>query len=106
MSTDTNPLSKQNSSLLLYLETCAVDHGGKIDATKVNEAELRVLEAWNRSGFVRFGRMTIRKREQCQGGRDYAYWCVLSQPAWAAAHAEREARARRNMDDEAKAGAA
>lgn len=50
-------LSQDERSLLVYLETRAVDHGGIVAGHHMNEMELKVAEEWNRENFIRFTRL-------------------------------------------------
>jgi hypothetical protein len=86
-------------SLLLYLETCAVDYGGGVDANHVNSADMEILERWNVEGFVQSGRIAFhdveRMYKRSKGRRRATLWAELSEEAWAVAHEERRARATR-----------
>ena len=83
-------LTKDQRTLLLYLETRAVDHAGRVDGTAMNEHDFKQAAEWDRQGFVRFGRVA----SECvtQHG---AHWVEFTDQAWAAAHSERRARAER-----------
>lgn len=84
-------MNKDERSLLLYFETAAVDYGGKVDVRRLNGSDMEIAKNWNEIGFIRFGRIAaddIQKYSQCL----FSHWCVLSEFAWADAHAERRAR--------------
>jgi len=85
-------LSRQQLSLLLYLETCAVDHTGLVDQRKMNAADFRKANEWNKSGFVKFGRICSKDIGWLM---PYTHWCEFSEDAWTATHSERKARANR-----------
>jgi len=90
-------LTNDEKSLLLYMETQAVDYGGKLEAVRMNSDEFAIAQRWNELGFVKFGRIASHDIKKFSGvARDH--WCVLSEGAWAAAHAERRARCQRLMD--------
>lgn len=92
-------MSRNDKSLLLYLETCAVDYGGLVEARRMNAEDLATMERWNESGFVVSGRVSsddLRRWENHT--RRPTRWCELSEQAWQAAHAERRARYRRLME--------
>lgn len=90
-------LTKEEKSLLLYMETQAVDYGGKLEAVRMNADDFEIAKRWNESGFVLFGRIAANDI-QTRGGITRTHWCVLSEDAWATAHAERRARCQRLMD--------
>ena len=90
-------LTKNEKSMLLYLETVAVDHGGKLQSIRMNADDFKIAEAWNTSGFVQFGRIARQDIKQVSGEPPRTHWCVLSDAAWVAAHAERRARCERLM---------
>lgn len=83
-------MTKEESALLLYLETRAVDYGGRVAAEKMNEDDFTIAKRWKAEGFIDFGRIKVRDHNS-QG----THWVSLSESAWAAAHAERRNRAAR-----------
>ena len=83
-------MSKDERSLLLYLETRAVDYGGKVDVRHMNSDDMAIAKIWNKSGFLGFGRVAS---EDCSSSG--AHWCRLTDEAWRLAHEERRARAAR-----------
>lgn len=86
-------MTRNEISLLLYLETCAVDHCGRIDVRRLNEDDLRILRRWDsvrRNWLVRSGRIVAA---DCHASE--SMWCRLSRRAFRLAHAERLARAER-----------
>lgn len=93
-------LTRQEKSLLLYMETQAVYYGGLLQAQLMNEADFEIAERWNECGFVRFGRLSVEDPAACRETSDFdrTHWCVLSEEAWVAAHAERRARCQRVMN--------
>lgn len=91
-------LTKDEKSLLLFMETQAVDYGGKLQGVRMNADDLVIAKRWNESGFVRFGRIAARDIKQTAADLPRTHWCVLSDEAWAVAHTERRARCQRLMD--------
>lgn len=93
-------MTKEERSLLLFLETCAVDQGGGVDGRRMNEDDLAIAERWKADGFVLFGRIKHREISRLRRiGVVRTHWCVLSDAAWTLAHQERRARADRMMAD-------
>lgn len=85
-------MNREELSLLLYLETRVVDHGGLVDARRMNAADFKVAKRWAALDFISFGRLA----SDCLGKfGDCTHWCQLSGEAWELAHAERKARAAR-----------
>lgn len=86
-------MTSSERSLLLYVETRAVDYRGLLNGIHMNADDLETLKRWDESGFVRFGRL---KLEDVNINRPSEhYWCDLSDDAWELAHQERKARAGR-----------
>jgi len=91
---------KAEISLLLYLETRAVDHGGAVDTRRMNEADFAIARRWVNTGYLQFGRIyskSIQKR-RCKFGaavEGETNWVKLSDRAWSDAAGERRARAER-----------
>lgn len=69
-------LTKQEVSLLLFLECRAVDYAGAIPSGKLNAEEIGLAQRWHADGFIQFGR--IYSGDRTHG----SYWCVLSPEAW------------------------
>ena len=90
-------MTKDQISLLLYLETRAVDYGGSVDTAHMNAEDMIQAKEWADSGFIGFGRIQftdIPKAEHSARGAS-TYWVELSSEAWHLAHSERKARAER-----------
>lgn len=85
-------MTSDERNLLLYLETRAVDYGGKVDAQHMNKEDFDIVQKWNKEGFVKFGRIKFHSII----GKS-THWCELSEEAWNLAHAERRARCKRIM---------
>lgn len=81
------PLTKRELSLLLYVESCAVDMRGNLDGRKINDEELAILKRWNAEDYIQFGRIAAS-----DVAADRHFWVELSDQAWADAHSERKAR--------------
>ena len=89
---DIATMTKDEQSLLLFLETCAVDHAGRVNVQHMNAKDMDSAQRWNKSGFVRFGRIVA-----ADASRYGSHWCELSEPAWVAAHQYRKDRAARML---------
>lgn len=82
---------KEEVSLLLFLETRAVDHSGRVDSRFMNESDFAIAKEWNELGFVRFGRIAS---EDCNPSG--SNWVELSDDAWREVSELRMERAKRN----------
>lgn len=89
-------MTKDERSLLLYLETRAVDYGGKVDTRHMNAEDMAIAKNWNTEGFVKFGRIKFHDINILS---KMTHWCELSDEAWTLAHQERRARCTRIMKD-------
>jgi len=83
-------MTEDERSLLLFLESRAVDQAGRVKTIHMNADDMEIAEQWNRDGFVKFGR--IASEDLNEFG---THWCHLSDEAWGFAAAERKARAGR-----------
>lgn len=90
--TSLDDMTRDERSLLLYLETRAVDYGGKVDARHMNKEDMEIARGWNKSGFLKFGR--IKFHDIDKGG---THWCELSDEAWVLVAMERKRRCSRIM---------
>lgn len=80
-------MTRDELSLLLYLESCAVDHSGRTDPRRMNDEDRDILARWTKDGYVESGRVCA-----ADGGGG---WVRLSGTAYLNAYAERRARADR-----------
>ena len=89
--------TKDEESLLLYLETCAVDSFGKVKSIHMNQDDFKLAEEWHKSGFIKFGRMlsTEIKRDSVRG-YEYTHYVILSDDAWREVAKLRMERAKRH----------
>ncbi|KKM17129.1 hypothetical protein LCGC14_1678950 [marine sediment metagenome] len=87
-------MSKDERSLLLFLETRYVDYGGRVNLQHMNLEDMDIVEKWNKEKFIFFGRIVMRNHNS-----DGTNWCKLSQEAWKLAHEERKARAKRMWEN-------
>jgi hypothetical protein len=65
-------LTRAEMSLLLYLETQAVDYGGRLEGARMNADDLATAKRWNKRGYVLFGRIAandISKTAKSHGVR-------------------------------------
>lgn len=87
-------MSKDEKSLLLFLETRAVDYGGRVNLAHMNEGDIKIAEKWNKDGLIEFGRIVIRN---CNS--DGTHWVKLSVNAFSIAHELRLQRANRMWEN-------
>jgi hypothetical protein len=87
-------MSKDERSLLLYIESCAVDYAGLVHSLKINEADYTLLKEWDASGFISWSRITF-KSLQLLSDKHRTTFVRLSEEAWILAHQERRNRALR-----------
>ncbi len=85
--------TKEQRSMLLFLEVCATDFGGKVDAQHMNDDDFKIVEEWKKDGYVMFGRICSADITKNKG-----YWVELTDRAWTDAHQERKARFQRIND--------
>lgn len=86
-------LTKDEKSLLLFFETCYVDHGGLVCGARMNDGDFEIAERWNTDGFIKFERICAA---DVKPGLTASNHCVkLTPDAMTLAHKERWARAER-----------
>ena len=83
-------MSRDEKSLLLFLETRQVDYGGRVNLQHMNNIDTEISERWNKEEFVGFGRIVMRNHNS-----DGTHWCKLSEEAFKLAHKLRRERADR-----------
>lgn len=95
-------MTREELSLLLFLESCAVDQGGMIFAALMNEEDMAIAKSWNDTGFISFGRLPSSFITSAKNRGHFSMYVVLSKNAWECASAARMNRAIRNMHNLAK----
>jgi hypothetical protein len=99
-------LTKEERSLLLYLESCLVDHHGYINAQRINIDDRATLKAWDEAGYVHYGRLpmwVIQDRyRQSKHTEHESHYVRFSEAAWQDAHRERRQRSERLVNDHAQ----
>lgn len=90
-------MTKDERSLLLFLETCFVNNGGLVDVRHMNEEDKMLAQTWTAEFFIDFGRLSYADVERLSkyNGHLYTAWVTLSDEAFDLAHQERRARAKR-----------
>ncbi len=83
-------MTKDEKSLLLYLETRAVDHGGKIKDPNMNVQDWITFKKWVHTGYIEGGRICSQDID-----REHFHWVHLSAQAMTDAHTLRRERAER-----------
>ena len=87
------------NNLLLYLETCMVDHGGAFRWNKIGDDE-KFLNEYQEEGMIRYGRMPFKEIEKMRynlgpAGPFTHVITEFSEKAWILAHKLRRERASR-----------
>ena len=83
-------LNREEKSLLIFLESGAVEYGGRVDSRCMNKEDLGIAKKWSENGFINFGRIYSKDISAHK-----THWVVLSSTAWTLAHKERIERCRR-----------
>lgn len=84
-------MSKDERSLLLYLESVSVDSGGLVNCRLINDADRDTLKMWDEQGFISYSRLTWDSLKSMLDKNNRGL-VVLSEEAWRLAHGERRAR--------------
>ena len=91
-------LTREQRRLLLYLETCLVDGGGRVQGCKLNTEDHEQIDKWIEDGFIRFGRLpfdTIRAGTSTCFPK--THWVRFSEECWPLVARYRRERAERSM---------
>ena len=93
--------SRDEKSMLLYLETCLVDGYGFVKGVKVNAEDIAIATRWNKEGFITFKRIPydyipIANRYGASKF-EYLYYVRFTLEAWNIAHNLRYERSERML---------
>lgn len=50
-------MTKDERSLLIFLEVRAIDHGGKVDTRHMNKEDMDLANKWHKEKLIQFGRI-------------------------------------------------
>jgi len=81
----------------MYLETCIVDHFGKVVGARMNEDDFDIAKRWNDEKFISFERIPfhdIKKNTPYPA----THQVKLSDEAWKLAHQFRRERGERHVE--------
>jgi|GEM_PF-4420500 len=84
-------ITREQRSILMYAETCAVDYGGLLEGIRMNTADHDALKELVAAGMLTYGR--IPGKLLGTFARSVSYWCDLTEAGWALAFQLRRARA-------------
>ena len=88
-------MTRDQKNLLLYLGTCLVDYGGKVEARRMNDDDFAQIELWKAEGLIRFGRLFAREAFDADRTRSATHWVLFDDQAWELTHRYRRERADR-----------
>lgn len=91
--------TREEASTILYLETCAVDHGGMIEPVRMNADDWQIVQQLQDAGLLRFGRLLSDAIRKFSGPHRYTHWVEFTQAGFTLAATLRQQRAERNMMD-------
>jgi len=86
----TEELTKDEKSLLLFLENAYVEHAGVYDPRCINDCDRAIMDRWKSDGIIDHGRVAF---DDVTPKR--AAWCKLSAATMDVAHKLRTERAER-----------
>lgn len=84
-------ITRDQRSILMYAETCAVDHGGLLEGIRMNKTDLDSLAELAAAGILTFGRIPGKMLGTFK--RNNTHWCDLTEAGWSLAYQLRRARA-------------
>lgn len=94
--TTLDTITRDQRSILMYAETCAVDHGGLLEGIRMNKDDHAALAELAAAGILTHGRIPGKLLGTFAAHRiQPSHWCDLTEAGWELAHALRQARAAR-----------
>jgi hypothetical protein len=89
-----NTMTREELSLLLFLESCYVDYGGLVDHRRMNAEDFEIAKRWNSEGLIEFGRLYSKSIFELSD-KNNTHFVTLVASAFELAHQERINRAKR-----------
>ena len=88
-------MSRDERSMLLFIEAVSVDYGGAFDMRRINEDDRKILDQWQSDGFIKWGRIKIADITQTSSCIR-SHWVTMDKDVvWLRAFEERRARCAR-----------
>ncbi|WP_395175766.1 hypothetical protein [Roseibium alexandrii] len=87
-------MTRDEINLLLFFETCAVDHGGLVRDASMNADDVSIAKRWSENGYIKFERVCSQQRSR-GGHNDRNHVATLGDEAFKDAHRHRRERADR-----------
>ena len=87
------PTTREEESLLMFFETCFVDHGGLLSPLHMNESDEDIAKVWDEIGYIKYERVCSTDLRRTGSDKTMVVW--LSPEAHQHAHEARVARAAR-----------
>ena len=91
MSLTPDTMTRDQRSILLYAESCAVEHGGLLEGIRMNKDDHAALDDLAQAGMLTWGRTPGKLLGTFQ--RNVTHWCDLTEAGWALAFQLRRERA-------------
>ena len=100
MRRETEVETRDERSLLMYLESRSVDQQGSLDSVQMNHEDAEILKEWKEKGFVEIGRICSEDLGRFKSSRtsNVYTWVRLSPEAFELATELRRAKAERTWD--------
>jgi hypothetical protein len=86
-------MTKDERSMLLYAESCAVDGSGLLVGQRMNAADMEALKKFKAAGLLDYGRIPARLITAGVRGITDTHWVTLTESGWNLAHLLRRKRA-------------
>lgn len=92
--------TKDERSVLLYLETCLVDQSGRCEDIRMNKEDFEAISKFREEGLIRFGRIAWRELERVKKiyRSRYTHWVRFSDRAWEIVWNLRKERSERTIE--------
>ncbi len=91
MKFEADKLSKDERSILVYMECCIVDAGGMLESIRMNADDHENAKKFKDAGLIDFGRVPACLLSE---GRGKNYWVTFTPEAWSLVSELRQIRAR------------
>ena len=91
-------MTRDDETLLMFLETQIVDHCGLVASDSMNKQDYEIAKKWDKDGLIAFGRRPAADMAGKRGrGSRRAHWVKFSDGAWTIAHRLRRERGERHV---------
>ena len=90
-------MNKHERNFLLYAETCAVDHGGRLEGIRMNNDDMVAAKSLEQKGICSMVRLKMHYIQSLPHTRKYTHFVSITEKGWGVVAMLRQEKATRTL---------